>query len=122
MVPDLMAFDKSTMHEIRPTFGMRAQYEERRENFVVRQRVENARSCIGIGAVIECQADLLALSWELAEHPPKYSAVTVKCPMRKSAEQRHTNRGSGQNHTVTRDVPSAAAYTSRFAHVTEVHP
>ncbi len=87
MVADLMTFDESTMNEARPTLCMGPENEKRCANSVLCQCVENARSRIGIRPIIECQANLFSLSGKLTEHIPKDFAVTVKCAMRKSAEQ-----------------------------------
>jgi hypothetical protein len=87
VVADLMAFDNRAVHEIRPSFRMGAQNEERRANSELGERIEDARSCVRIGTVIERQAHLLALGRQLTKHTAEHFAVSVECSMRESAEQ-----------------------------------
>ena len=89
-------------------------------NAACRERVEDERRRLRIGAIVECQRDGPIGSAKPCDRSPEDRAVAIKGTMRRAAE----NAGSGgepTDHAPTAMLPRTVWYTSSTRDVTRAH-
>ena len=100
VIAHLMPFVNRAMNELRPPLGVAAENEERRVHAVLRKRIENRRSGVGIRTVVERERDLPLFGREMSDHGPEDEAVPVERAVY-GTTQHGKSECSGQNHAVT---------------------
>src|SRR4051812_47252948 len=114
MVPAMIAYGVTLFgdaaDDVRPFIGMPPEDEEGRLHVASLQRVEDARSRIGIGTIVEGQRDVPAWASDLRDRPSEDVAVRVIDAVNDRG-RRAANR-QRRDHARMRTPPRTLWYTS----------
>ena len=78
VIPNLVTFVGDSSHQLRPALGVAAQDEERGAHTLFRERVEDERSGVGVGAIIECESHGFAVTVDFPQRAAEDWAIAVK--------------------------------------------
>ena len=99
VIAQLMPFSNSSMNYVGPAFRVSSKNKECRQHAKLAKRVENARRCIGIRPVIECQGNFAFACRKVSKYRPEHLAIAMKRSVYDTAGERQADR-CGENHLV----------------------
>ncbi len=120
VIADLMALGSRATRNLRPSFHMPAEKEERRLYPLTSERVENQRSRVRIGAVIEGERDRATRRGKVMQDGAEDGTVSVERPVR-GRPRRGKRGGYGEDHAAAERRARTLSYCSSTRYVTRGH-